>query len=306
MLFSVSKGIHSLSENSSIPPDGHILEILSLEEALGRCRELPGGPALKRILGETTQYCKAETLPDCILGTLVIPDQQNALKSSFSAVFCLTDRMLLLAVADGQQASLLDRLSREELLDCQDIFQFFFRFLSLQIQGDMMLLQNYEKRLATMEEAITESFPREWEKNINLCRRELLKLQAFYQQMMDMCEILADNDCTLFPEEYTRHFSRLSDRIDRLYDHTQMLREYALQIREIYQSQMDLKQNDTMRMLTVVTTIFLPLSLLTGWYGMNFDHMPELHEPAAYFILIGVCAAIILLEIWYFKKKGWL
>ena len=71
--------------------------------------------------------------------------------------------------------------------------------------------------------------------------RELLKLQAFYQQMMDMCEILADNDCTLFPEEYTRHFSRLSDRIDRLYDHTQMLREYALQIREIYQSQMDLK-----------------------------------------------------------------
>ena len=306
MLFSVSKGIHSLSENSSIPPDGHILEILSLEEALGRCRELPGGPALKRILGETAQYCKAETLPDCILGTLVIPDRQNALKSSFSAVFCLTGRMLLLAVADGQQASLLDRLSREELLDCQDIFQFFFRFLSLQIQGDMMLLQNYEKRLAAMEEAITESFPREWEKNINLCRRELLKLQAFYQQMMDMCEILADNDCTLFPEEYTRHFSRLSDRIDRLYDHTQMLREYALQIREIYQSQMDLKQNDTMRMLTVVTTIFLPLSLLTGWYGMNFDHMPELHEPAAYFILIGVCAAIILLEIWYFKKKGWL
>ena len=101
--------------------------------------------------------------------------------------------------------------------------------------------------------------------------------------MMDMCEILADNDCTLFPEEYTRHFSRLSDRIDRLYDHTQMLREYALQIREIYQSQMDLKQNDTMRMLTVVTTIFLPLSLLTGWYGMNFDHMPELHEPRRLF-----------------------
>ena len=73
---------------------------------MGRCRELPGGPALKRILGETAQYCKAETLPDCILGTLVIPDRQNALKSSFSAVFCLTDRMLLLAVAmDSRPAS---------------------------------------------------------------------------------------------------------------------------------------------------------------------------------------------------------
>ena len=128
MLFSVSKGIHSLSENSSIPPDGHILEILSLEEALGRCRELPGGPALKRILGETAQYCKAETLPDCILGTLVIPDRQNALKSSFSAVFCLTGRMLLLAVADGQQASLLDRLSGRNCWTVRTFFSSFSAF----------------------------------------------------------------------------------------------------------------------------------------------------------------------------------
>ena len=53
----------------------------------------------------------------------------------------------------------------------------------------------------------------------------------------------------------------------------------------------------------MVTTIFLPLSLLTGWYGMNFDHMPELHEPAAYFILIGVCAAIILLKSGILKER---
>ena len=306
MLFSVCGGFHPLPESSQAPSGSCILEILSPEEALARCGTFPGSQALKRILQETAQYCRVEMMPDCALGTLVIPDRLNALKSTFSAVFCITGKRLLLIVPEKDQTSLADRLSGQELEDCQDIFQFFFRFLSLQIQGDMILLQNYEKRLATMEEAITESFPREWEKNINLCRRQLLKLQAFYQQMMDMCEILADNDNQLFPEEYSQHYSRLSNRIDRLYDHTQMLREYALQIREIYQSQMDLKQNDTMRMLTVVTTVFLPLSLLTGWYGMNFDNMPELREPAAYFILIGVCAAIVLLEIWYFKKKGWL
>ena len=219
----------------------------------------------------------------------------------------MTGRMLLLAVADGQQASLLDRLSREELLDCQDIFSVLFPLSEPADPGGHDASAELRKKTGHYGGGYHGILSQRMGKKYhNLCRRELLKLQAFYQQMMDMCEILADNDCTLFPEEYTRHFSRLSDRIDRLYDHTQMLREYALQIREIYQSQMDLKQNDTMRMLTVVTTIFLPLSLLTGWYGMNFDHMPELHEPAAYFILIGVCAAIILLEIWYFKKKGWL
>ena len=127
-----------------------------------------------------------------------------------------------------------------------------------------------------------------------------------YQQLVDMCVILSENGSDLFPPEYRQHFSRLQARADRLYDHTQILREYALQIRELYQSQMDLKQNDTMRLLTVVTTIFLPLTLLTGWYGMNFTHMPELAHPFSYFILIAICLLIIGGEIWFFRKKGWL
>ena len=79
----------------------------------------------------------------------------------------------------------------------------------------------------------------------------------------------------------------------------------ALQTREMQQAQIDLRQNDTMRILTVVSTIFFPLSLIAGWYGMNFTHMPELSAPYAYFILIGVCILIVAVEIWYFKKKGW-
>ena len=87
---------------------------------------------------------------------------------------------------------------------------------------------------------------------------------------------------------------------------TKQLREYAHQIREMQQSRIDLHQNDTMRILTVVTTIFFPLSLITGWYGMNFNNMPELSHPFGYFILIIICAVIVIGEIIYFKKKGWL
>lgn len=92
--------------------------------------------------------------------------------------------------------------------------------------------------------------------------------------------------------------------MDRLYDHTQMLREYALQIREMQQAQIDLRQNDTMRILTVVSTIFFPLSLIAGWYGMNFTHMPELSAPYAYFILIGVVFSLLLLKFGILKRKA--
>ena len=103
---------------------------------------------------------------------------------------------------------------------------------------------------------------------------------AYYQQLLTCAKYSPRTKITSSPG-MRRQFSRLGNRVDRLYDHTQMLREYALQIREMQQAQIDLRQNDTMRILTVVSTIFFPLSLIAGWYGMNFTHMPELSAPYA-------------------------
>ena len=76
-----------------------------------------------------------------------------------------------------------------------------------------------------------------------------------------------------------------------------------MQIRELYQSQIDIQQNKVMSILTVVTTIFLPLTLIAGWYGMNFPNMPEFQWKYAYPVVIAVSVFIILLEIFFFKKK---
>ena len=85
-----------------------------------------------------------------------------------------------------------------------------------------------------------------------------------------------------------------------------MLREYMVQIRELYQQQIDIQQNHTMRILTIVTAIFSPLTLIAGWYGMNFVNMPELHSRYGYATIAVLCFVIILLEILYFRhKKYW-
>ncbi len=83
----------------------------------------------------------------------------------------------------------------------------------------------------------------------------------------------------------------------------EMLREYLIQIRELYQSRTAEQQNRIMTMLTVITTVFLPLTLIAGWYGMNFPNMPELHWRYGYAVVIGLSVLIVTLEILYFKKK---
>lgn len=78
-----------------------------------------------------------------------------------------------------------------------------------------------------------------------------------------------------------------------------------MQLREMHQTQVDIRQNEIMKFLTIVTTIFMPLTLIAGWYGMNFVHMPELSLRYGYVVICGICLLIMLIEIWFFKKKKW-
>ena len=84
------------------------------------------------------------------------------------------------------------------------------------------------------------------------------------------------------------------------------IRDYTVQIRDLYHTQMDIKQNRIMTLLTVVTTIFMPLTLIAGWYGMNFRYMPELEWRWGYPVVILISLGIIIVSLLFFKKKKWL
>ncbi len=77
-------------------------------------------------------------------------------------------------------------------------------------------------------------------------------------------------------------------------------------LRDLLQTRIDVKQNRIMTLLTVITTIFTPLTLLTGWYGMNFVYMPELRFKWSYPVVIAVSLSIAVGCIVYFKKKKWM
>ena len=85
----------------------------------------------------------------------------------------------------------------------------------------------------------------------------------------------------------------------------QMLKEYSNQLRELHQTRIDSRQNEIMQFLTIVTTIFMPLTLVEGWYGMNFVNMPELSAPHGYAIICLLCLVCLLLEFWVIRKNKW-
>ena len=101
-------------------------------------------------------------------------------------------------------------------------------------------------------------------------------------------------------------FRLFSGRMERRLAMVASLRDYTVQVRDLYQTRLDVKQNRIMTILTIVTTVFMPLTLIVGWYGMNFRYMPELDSPYAYPIVIIVSLAIVILSLVFFHKKKWL
>ena len=98
-------------------------------------------------------------------------------------------------------------------------------------------------------------------------------------------------------------FRMPENRVIRLREEAQFLREYGSQLQSLFQSEIDIRQNRVMQILTIVTTIFLPLSLLAGWYGMNFTGMPELSWKYGYPLIILVSLLVVGLSLWICKRK---
>lgn len=96
-----------------------------------------------------------------------------------------------------------------------------------------------------------------------------------------------------------------ADQILTLSNESQQIWEYTSQIRDVYQQKLSVNQNNIMKVLTIVTTIFMPLTLITGWYGMNFEYMKELHWKYGYPLLFGISVLVVGILCIIFKKKKW-
>ena len=95
----------------------------------------------------------------------------------------------------------------------------------------------------------------------------------------------------------------MSDRIQRLDSNVRLLKDYMVQVQNSYQAQVDMNLNHIMYFFTVITTIFLPLTLIVGWYGMNFKNMPELNWRFGYPLVILLSIITVVLCILFFKKN---
>ncbi len=278
--------------------------VLSPEEWTAQNDSFDMGIDMDPVLSEI-YTTKAEVNYDSVTGTFSIPDRRNIPGEDHRFAFALDEKGIVFIDTTGSVSGIIARISETKKWRLPCLERFIYDFLEQIIHEDPRILENYEKSLDGIDNDIDSGKECDLA-TLNDIRGDLRDLRTHYNQLIDLAQEFEENENSFFHADNLRFFRLFSSRVSRLHDVVNSLLDYTNQIRDTYQSRLDVKQNRIMTVLTVVTTVFMPLTLIVGWYGMNFKYMPELDSVWGYPAVIIISVLIVILSLLFFRHRKWL
>lgn len=248
---------------------------------------------------------KAEVNYDSVTGAFAIPDRNNIAGEYHKFAFALDEKGIVFIDPHDVVVKNITKIIETKKWRFPSLERFLYDFLEQIIHRDSRILEKYEKRLDKIDSDIDSGKDADLD-SLNDIRGDLRDIRTHYNQLIDLAQEFEENENNFFKTDNLRFFRLFSNRVSRLHDIVNALLDYTNQIRDTYQSRLDVKQNRIMTVLTVVTTIFMPLTLIVGWYGMNFKYMPELNTIWGYPAVFVVSVLIVIASLIFFKRKKWL
>ena len=248
---------------------------------------------------------KAEVNYDSVTGSFALPDRRDMSAEFRKFAFALDEKGIVFIDPGDTASEIIKSVIRVKKWRFPSLERFIYDFLEQIIRDDLALLEKYENELDAVDQDIDNEKHADLQR-VNRVRGNLRLLRVHYDHLIDMAQEFEENENSFFDPDNIRFFRLFSNRVSRLFDTVNSLLDYSLQIRDTYSSKLDVKQNHIMTVLTVVTAIFMPLTLIVGWYGMNFKYMPELNSAFGYPAVIILSIVIVVVSLLYFKFKNWL
>lgn len=174
------------------------------------------------------------------------------------------------------------------------------------VDGYFSVLEELGERVVDLEEELALTPERSTLHLINELKKEIIFLRRAVWPLREAISFLERGDSQLLSDSTRIYFRDVYDHTVQVIDTIETYRDLLSGMLDLYLSSISNRTNEVMKFLTVIGTIFMPLTFLVGVYGMNFKHMPELEWHNGYFALWGVMIALSLLMVAYFRKRNWL
>jgi magnesium transporter len=168
------------------------------------------------------------------------------------------------------------------------------------------ILEKFGDRIELLEEELMEEPTKETLKQLHFMKREMIFLRKAVWPMRELINNLERSETVLIKPSTDIYLRDLHDHAVRVIDTVETFRDLLSGMMDIYLSSVSNRMNEVMKVLTIITTIFVPVTFIVGVYGMNFDFMPELHSkwgyPLTWFVIIVTIGSLLI----YFRRKKWM
>ncbi len=181
-----------------------------------------------------------------------------------------------------------------------------YRMIDVIVDHYFLLLEKIGDAVEMLEDRIRSQINGTIIEDTQKIKNDLLLLRRSVYPLREVLNSLVKDDHKLLAKRTQRFIRDVHDHSVQIMETLEMFREVVNGLREAYNSQLNMEMNKTIQTLTIMSVIFIPLSFIAGFYGMNFQHMPELEWKWGYPAVIAVMVAVSLGMVIFFRRKRWL
>jgi magnesium transporter len=168
------------------------------------------------------------------------------------------------------------------------------------------LAERVSERLEALEDEIVADPHCDALGRLHQLRRQLAVLRRVAWPQREAVSQLVRERTPFVSEAVQLYLRDTFDHVSQIVEMLDSAREMAVGLSELHLSMIGYRTNEVMKVLTLMSSVFIPLTFIAGIYGMNFENMPELHSSSGYFVVLGVMVATALIMLFYFRRRGWL
>jgi len=181
----------------------------------------------------------------------------------------------------------------------------FYLLVDTIVDNYYLLIEELRKTLEELEDILIEGQIKDYIHEIHQIKKQILTIRKYIVNLRESINILINEEPKQITEQNYKYFKDVQDHVNFVLDAVETFREDQKSLMELNLSNMNNNMNQVMKTLTVVASIFIPLTFIAGIYGMNFEYMPELELRYGYFGVWGIMLLLTAVMIWYMKRKRW-
>ena len=182
----------------------------------------------------------------------------------------------------------------------------FYLLIDAIVDNYFILIEELRKILEDLEDALIENPRQNYINEIHHIKKQILTIRKYIIALREAIVNLINEEPEQIFESNYKYLRDVLDHVNFVFESIESFIEDQKSLMELNNSNMNNSMNQVMKTLTVVATIFIPLTFITGIYGMNFHFMPELTWKWGYFGILGIMVFVVIAMIWYMKRKNWL